>query len=231
MRQIVFDTETTGFKPSEGHRMVEIGALEIEHYVPTGRTFHYYINPERDIPEEVVAIHGIDNEKVKDCPTIAEIIGDWIEFVGDADLVAHNAPFDIRFLNAEYAHCGLPNVTNTVIDTLEIARKKFPGAKNSLDALCQRYEIDNSGRTYHGALLDSELLVDVYIELMGGRQQGFALTSDASTGASGDRQSRTDTQEVEKKQWPARIFAISEAEAQAHQEMIEATLADGLWVK
>jgi DNA polymerase-3 subunit epsilon len=178
MREIVLDTETTGFDPQSGDRIVEIGAVELEHHVPTGRTYHQYINPERSMPQEAFEVHGLGDEFLADKPKFAEIGRAFLEFVGDAKLVIHNATFDMKFLNAELSWMGLPTLPfDQAIDTLEIARKKFPGSPASLDALCRRFAIDNSARTLHGALLDSEILAEVYLELIGGRQPDFGLTT------------------------------------------------------
>lgn len=180
MREIVLDTETTGFDPQSGDRIVEIGAVELKGHVPTGRTYHQYINPERSMPEEAFQVHGLGDAFLADKPVFKEIGQAFLEFVGDAKLVIHNAAFDMKFLNAELGWIGLPKIDwERAIDTLEIARRKFPGSPASLDALCRRYGIDNSARTLHGALLDSEILAEVYLELIGGRQPDFALAQDA----------------------------------------------------
>lgn len=177
MREIVLDTETTGMDPVKGDKLVEIGCVELMNYLPTGKTYHVYINPERDIPAEATAVHGITDDFVKDKPTFGEIVGDFLDFIGDARLVIHNAEFDMKFLNAELKTFGFPTLDNRrVTDTLKMARMKFPGSPANLDALCRRFGIDNSSRTYHGALLDSQLLAEVYLELLGGRQQGLAIT-------------------------------------------------------
>lgn len=176
MREIVFDTETTGFNPFTGDRLVEIGCVEVENYLPTGRIFHQYINPERDMPEGAFRIHGLSAEYLKDFPVFSEIYSKFIDFVGDARLVAHNADFDMKFINWELSQVGHGEYARSrAVDTLEIARRKFPGSPNTLDALCKRFTIDNSNRVKHGALLDAELLAEVYLELMGGRQRGLAL--------------------------------------------------------
>lgn len=176
MREIVFDTETTGFNPFNGDRLVEIGCIEVENYLPTGRSFHQYVNPERDMPEGAFRIHGLSEKYLKGFPVFSEIYTKFIDFVGDAKLVAHNAEFDMKFINWELAQVGHGEYAKSrAIDTLEIARRKFPGAHNTLDALCKRFTINNSSRIKHGALLDAELLAEVYLELMGGRQRGLAL--------------------------------------------------------
>jgi len=176
LREVILDTETTGLDPANGDRVVEIGAVELLNHLPTGRTFHVYINPERDMPKEAEAVHGLSAVFLKDKPVFASIARDFLDFIGDATLVIHNASFDVAFLNAELAFLRLPALMpERVIDTLHIARQKHPGSANSLDALCRRYGIDNSRRTKHGALLDSELLAEVYLELIGGRQTALIL--------------------------------------------------------
>lgn len=176
MREIVLDTETTGFEPEQGDRIVEIGAVELYNHVPTGNTFHEYINPERAMPKEAFEVHGLGDEFLRDKPVFAEIGQKFLDYVGDAKLVIHNAAFDMKFLNAELGWLNLPKLPwEQAIDTLAIARKKFPGSPASLDALCRRFGIDNSSRTLHGALLDSEILAEVYLELIGGRQPDFGL--------------------------------------------------------
>jgi DNA polymerase-3 subunit epsilon len=180
MRYIVLDTETTGFNAETNDRIIEIGALELINYVPTGRIYHQYINPEREIPAGATAVHGIKDEDVADKPVYAEIVAAFDEFIGDdSQLVIHNAEFDMRFLNAEYKRLGLPALPmSRSIDTLAMARKMFPGAPASLDALCKRYNVDNSARTFHGALMDAELLAEVFLELAGGRQPELLGKSD-----------------------------------------------------
>ncbi|MEL6642617.1 MAG: DNA polymerase III subunit epsilon [Pseudomonadota bacterium] len=187
MREIVLDTETTGFDPETGDRIVEIGAVELSGHVPTGRTYHQYINPERAMPEDAFAVHGLGDEFLRDKPVFKEVGQAFLDFVGDAKLVIHNAAFDMKFLNAELGWMGLPQLPyDQAIDTLAIARKKFPGSPASLDALCRRFGIDNSARTLHGALLDSEILAEVYLELIGGRQPGFGLIQGGPVSKSGD---------------------------------------------
>ena len=177
MREIVLDTETTGLDPDAGDRIVEIGAVELLNQMPTGRTFHRYINPQRDVPAEALAVHGLSAAFLADKPVFAAVAAEFAAFVGDARLVIHNAAFDMRFLNAELGWAGQAGFAwARAVDTLELARRRFPGAVNSLDALCRRFGVDNSGREKHGALLDSELLAEVYLELMGGRQPDLVLT-------------------------------------------------------
>ncbi len=194
MREIVLDTETTGLDPAEGHRIVEIGAVELFNHVPTGMTFHEYINPERLMPPEAFAVHGLGDEFLRPMPRFAAVARAFLDFVGpDAPLVIHNAAFDMKFLNAELARAGhapLPN--DRAIDTVAIARRRFPGSPASLDALCRRFGVDNSAREKHGALLDSEILAEVYLELIGGRQPDFGLS--LSVAASAD--SRTPAEQA-----------------------------------
>ena len=187
MREIVLDTETTGLDPANGHRIVEIGCVELLNAIPTGETFHVYLDPERDIPMEAFRVHGLSAEFLADKPVFAKIAGDFLKFTGDAKIVAHNAEFDMRFLNAELGLLGIaPIAQNRVIDTLALARRKFPGAANSLDALCARYGIDASRRSKHGALLDAGILAEVYAELTGGRQAALVFANGAaSIGAGG----------------------------------------------
>lgn len=181
MREIVLDTETTGLSPAEGHRVVEIGGVELVNRFPTGRTVHFYINPERDMPIEAFGVHGLSAEFLSDKPLFADVADAFIDFIGDATLVIHNASFDHMFLNAELARVGRPAIPrDRLLDTLQLARRKHPGGGNRLDDLCARYGIDNSRRTKHGALLDSEILAEVYLELIGARQAQLGL-GDAST--------------------------------------------------
>lgn len=176
MREIVFDTETTGFEPGEGHRIVEIGLVELLDHFPTGRSKQFYLNPERDVPIESQRVHGLSAEFLSDKPLFAHIVDEFLEFVGDAVLVIHNASFDMKFINAELARVGrTPLSMARTVDTIEIAKRKIPGARYSLDELCKRFSIDLSVREKHGALLDAELTAQVYLELVGGRQRGLAL--------------------------------------------------------
>lgn len=182
MREIVLDTETTGFEPSEGHRIVEIGAVELMNHLPTGRTYHQYINPERLMPKEAFEVHGLGDDFLRDKPVFANIGRAFLEFIADAPLVIHNAAFDMKFLNHELARANLPTLPMArATDTLLIARSKYPGSPASLDALCRRFNIDNSMREKHGALLDSEILAEVYLELVGGRQPDLVLGGAASS--------------------------------------------------
>lgn len=184
MREVVLDTETTGFDPVTGDRIVEIGAIELIGHVPTGATYHQYINPERLMPDEAFQVHGLSTDFLRDKPLFREIAQLFVEFIGDANLIIHNAAFDMKFINAELSWVGIPAIPwERAVDTLDLARRKFPGSPASLDALCRRYGIDNSARTLHGALLDSEILAEVYLELIGGRQPNFALGVVESSGS------------------------------------------------
>lgn len=227
MREIVLDTETTGFEPSEGHRIVEIGAVELFNHVPTGRTYHQYINPERAMPQEAFQVHGLGDDFLRDKPKFAEIAQAFLDFIGpDSKLVIHNAAFDMKFLNAELGWVTKPPIANDrAIDTLMIARRKFPGSPASLDALCRRFAIDNSSRTLHGALLDSEILAEVYLELIGGRQPGFGLTIDpvpAETAVS------TDDWRPRPRPHPL-PSRLTEAEAEAHAKLVAKLGDNAIW--
>ncbi|MGZ8997432.1 MAG: DNA polymerase III subunit epsilon [Allosphingosinicella sp.] len=179
MREIVFDTETTGLSPQSGDRMVEIGCVEMFNRCETGRTFHSYFNPRRPMPSEAEAVHGLNDRFLSDKPAFDDVCEDLIEFIGESPLIAHNASFDFGFLNHELGTCGRPTVcTSRMVDTLVLARQKFPGAKHSLDALCTRFGVDRSLRVKHGALIDAQLLAQVYVELTGGRQIGLTLVAE-----------------------------------------------------
>jgi len=180
MREIILDTETTGLDPLRGDRLVEIGCVEILNRMPTGQTFHRHLNPERDMPAEAFAVHGLSGEFLADKPLFAEVVEEFLEFIGDAPLVIHNASFDIGFINAELDRIKRPAISREqLIDTLLLARRKHPGVSNRLDDLCSRYAIDNSRRTKHGALLDAELLAEVYIDLIGARQSQLVLAAES----------------------------------------------------
>jgi DNA polymerase-3 subunit epsilon len=227
MREIVLDTETTGFEPAEGDRIVEIGAVELFNHVPTGRTYHQYINPQRSMPQSAFEVHGLGDDFLSDKPVFAEVAGAFVEFVGEAMLVIHNATFDMKFINAELGWINMaPIPVERSIDTLAIARRKFPGSPASLDALCRRFGIDNSNRTLHGALLDSEILAEVYLQLIGGRQPDFGLVTQAGSGASSSAPAwRPRPRETP---LPPRL---TDAEAAAHAEFIRALGEDALWLK
>ena len=228
MREIVFDTETTGFNPFDGDRLVEIGCVEVENFLPTGRIFHQYVNPERDMPEGAFRIHGLSAEYLKGYPVFAEVYTKFIDFVGDSKLVAHNANFDMKFINWELSQVGHAEYPkDRAVDTLDMARRKFPGSPNTLDALCKRFSIDNSNRVKHGALLDAELLAEVYLELRGGRQRGLALeaevkaaTENAGGGQGAARQFRE-----------ARPHEATAEELARHGEFITSLGEDALWHK
>ncbi|GFE49361.1 DNA polymerase III subunit epsilon [Roseobacter cerasinus] len=227
MREIVLDTETTGFDPETGDRIVEIGAVELMGHMATGKTYHQYINPERAMPEEAFQVHGLGDEFLRDKPKFAEVGQAFLDFIGDAKLVIHNAAFDIKFLNAELGWMGLPKIPwEQAIDTLEIARKRFPGSPASLDALCRRFAIDNSSRTLHGALLDSEILAEVYLELIGGRQPDFGLQS--MSGAGGTEAGEAWTPPPRPSPLEPRL---SEKEAAAHAEFVSKLGDSALWLK
>lgn len=229
MREIVFDTETTGLRPDEGHRMVEIGCLEMINRVETGQRFHCYFNPQRPMPPEAEQVHGLSDRFLSDKPLFAEKADELLAFLGDAPLIAHNAGFDLRFLNAELAQCGRAAIpADRTIDTAAMARSRFPGSPASLDALCARFGVDRSHRTLHGALLDAELLAQVYIELTGGRQIGLGLVVEEiretrtvvalHRGPGPDRPVR-----------PARPHAASAAELERHRAFL-AKLEKPLWL-
>ncbi len=226
MREIVLDTETTGFDPQTGDRIVEIGAVELLRHVPTGRTYHQYINPERSMPDDAFQVHGLGDDFLRDKPVFKEIAQDFVEFVGDAKLVIHNAAFDMKFLNAELGWLGMPQIPwDQAVDTLAIARKKFPGSPASLDALCRRYGIDNSARTLHGALLDSEILAEVYLELIGGRQPDFGLSEAESLMANA---SAVGSDRVAKRPNPL-PSRISAEEKNAHDAFVGAMGDNAVW--
>lgn len=182
MREVALDTETTGLDPESGDRLVEIACVELINHQPTETYFHKYVNPLRDVPEEAVRIHGLTREFLADKPLFEEIVEDFLAFVGDAPIVAHNASFDVNFINAELKRCNRATIpADRAIDTLKIAKERFPGARNTLDALCQRFGIDNTQRTLHGALLDTRLLAEVYLELNGGREPGLAFAAETES--------------------------------------------------
>lgn len=226
-REIVLDTETTGFDPRTGDRMIEVGCIEIEDLLPTGRTFHRLIHPERSIPADAIRVHGITDEKVKDAPKFAEIVIDLCDFIGDAPIIAHNAQFDRNFIDHEFGRCGralFPE--NRWIDTLKLAQARFPGMANSLDALCKRFKVSLVERTLHGALIDARLLAEVYLELKGGKERRLdltaarAVTATGTTGEAGGPGPRP-------RPLPSRVF---EDEQAAHIAFLQANLKDrSLW--
>ncbi|MEM8753396.1 MAG: DNA polymerase III subunit epsilon [Pseudomonadota bacterium] len=228
MREIVMATETTGLDPFDGHRIVEIGGVELMNHVPTGRIYHQYVNPERDMPTEAFEVHGLSAERLSKEPVFSAVADGFLAFVGDAKLVIHNASFDMKFINAELQWLGRePLPLDRAVDTLAIARRRFPGSPASLDALCRRFGIDNSARTKHGALLDSEILADVYLELIGGRQPELA--------ASFDRGSRDAGGSAGAPAWrpsprPRPLKPrLTEAEKAAHDAFVETLGEDAVW--
>jgi DNA polymerase III subunit epsilon len=220
MREIVLDTETTGLDPAQGHRVVEIACVELMHHLPTGREFQTYLDPERDMPDEAFRVHGLSSAFLTGKPRFAEIVDRMFDFLGDARLVIHNAEFDLRFLNAELARVErAPLTSDRAIDTVGLARRRFPGARASLDALCQRFAIDLSGRAEHGALIDAKLLAQVYLELIGGRQPGLELATAPRTGAQA-----TGARSIH----PPRPHAPTEEELAAHALLVQG-LKDPVW--
>ena len=229
MREVVLDTETTGFEPTEGHRIVEIGAVELFNHMPTGRTYHQYINPKRMMPKEAFEVHGLGDDFLRDKPIFPAIAQAFLDFIGDAPLVIHNASFDMKFLNAELAAASFaPLPAARAVDTLLIARKKFPGSPASLDALCRRFNIDNSMREKHGALLDSEILAEVYLELVGGRQPDFGLATQTQHNAAS-----ADTGQIWRpKARPVPLMSGLTAEERAAHTAFVATMGDAaIWLK
>lgn len=229
MREIILDTETTGLNPTDGHRIVEIGCIELINHVATENIFHQYINPERKVPEETFAIHGLSDEFLKDKPVFADIADRFLDFISDAPLVIHNAAFDMKFLQAELHWAGKTLLSpDRTIDTLLIARTKFPGAQNNLDALCKRFGIDNAHRTYHGALLDSELLAEVYLELIGGRQR--TLVFDGAPGSEPELAAPLVPAPQARDARPAPLPPrLSDQEKTAHKEFIKTLAGKSLW--
>ncbi len=225
MREIIFDTETTGLDPKSGDRLVEIGCIEMVNRVPTGQTYHAYFNPQRSMPAEAEAVHGLSEAFLSDKPLFADLAEEVLAFLGESPLVAHNAGFDFGFLNSELAICGLPGIGDErMVDTVALARVRHPGAKLSLDALCTRYGIDRSHRTKHGALLDAELLAQVYVELRGGRQIGLELAEEAEEEIA--EVSRPVTRQRPFR--PARSHGASATELAAHTEFIR-QIESPLW--
>lgn len=220
-REIILDTETTGMDPYSGHRIVEIGCIELHGTIPTGKHYHSYLNPERAMPEEAFRVHGLSEEFLRDKPLFSEIVEEFLQFIGEAPLIIHNAAFDMRFLNAELERLGFTALPVTrAIDTVQIARRKFPGSPANLDALCRRFCIDLSARTKHGALLDAELLAEVYLELTGGRQSALFL----------EKEARGEARLAQKAAaaLPAREFPLTAEEAEAHANML-ASMKNPLW--
>lgn len=235
MREIVLDTETTGISPAKGHRLIEIGCVELENHVPTGRVYHEYMNPQRDVEKGAFEVHGLSTAFLSDKPLFADLAAGFIEFIGDTPLIIHNAPFDMGFLNAELTRLNHPDLPKELsmdqaIDTLKMARQKYPGAQNSLDALCRRFGVDNSGREKHGALLDSELLAEVYLELIGGRQPGLLEMGDAKTsGASGMGGASLSKLSHQTPRSEPLASALTRDEQAAHEDFVASFKSTTLW--
>ena len=220
MREIVLDTETTGLSPRDGDRIVEIGCIELVNHVATGETYHQYVNPERPMPEEAFAIHGLSDEFLSGQPVMADVMDGFVEFLGDATLVIHNAEFDMRFINWELDRLGRDELPmSRAVDTVRMAREKFPGAPASLDALCRRFNIDNSARSLHGALLDAQLLAEVYLELIGGRQPDLELKA---------QKAKSDARAESSERREPRPHAADEEELAAHEAFLE-KIEDPVW--
>lgn len=226
MREVVLDTETTGLDPNQGDRIVEIGAVELWNHVPTGKTYHQYIDPQRSMRPEAFEVHGLGDDFLRGKPTFSAIVDEFLAFVGEAKLVIHNAAFDMRFINAELGSLKrAPLPMDQAVDTLAIARKKFPGSPSSLDALCRRFNIDNSARTLHGALLDSEILAEVYLELIGGKQPDFGLATNTS-------QTATNTAAWQAYRRPEPLTSrLSDVEKKRHTRFIDQYLGESSFWK
>jgi DNA polymerase-3 subunit epsilon len=228
MREIILDTETTGLDPKSGDRLIEVGCVELLNRIPTGREFHRYINPERDVPAEAVAVHGLSGTFLQDKPLFAHIAEEFLSFIGEDTLVIHNANFDVGFLNAELVRVSLPAITmDRVTCTLQLARRRHPAGPNSLDALCKRYGIDNSKRTKHGALMDSLLLAEVYIELLGARQAALGLAVVAG-GLNGTETGAARRRKVKERSVPLASRLTAQAEAE-HRAFVDTLGANALW--
>lgn len=226
MREISLDTETTGLDPYSGHRIVEIGCVELINHVRTGNHFHIYLNPERDMPEEAYRVHGLSSEFLSDKPLFRTIADAFLEFIQDDPLVIHNAQFDMKFINAELEKLGYPRLhMERTIDTVPMARKKFPGSPANLDALCKRFNIDNSSRTKHGALLDAELLADVYLELRGGRQSSLGLAAEQAEQNAQEMAASAESASG----FPKRSFTPSDEERRAHDAFLEEQIKNPIW--
>lgn len=225
MREIVLDTETTGLDPLQGHRVVEIGAVELFNHIPTGKTYHTFINPQRDVPREAESVHGLSGEFLKDKPVFSQIAAEFLEFIGETVLIIHNASFDVGFLNAELGFIKRPPILyERIIDTLTLAKKRHPMGPNSLDALCKRYGIDIAKRTKHGALLDSELLASVYLELIGGRQIALTLPK-----ADNVRKLQVSSTSLQTKRGNALPERVTREERESHEALVKSLGAAALW--
>ena len=228
MREIVLDTETTGLSPDNGDRVVEIGCVELINHVPTSNTFQAYLNPEKQMDPGAEKVHGLTNEFLVDKPKFIDVADDFLSFIGSSTLVAHNADFDVGFLNSELSRAKKEKIkTNRVVDTLKIARTKYPGARNSLDALCKRFSIDNSNRELHGALLDSELLAEVYLELVGGKEPNLELSSITRSPVNRINKSYISQLSRKKKLEPR----VSEADEKNHKEFLSSFPKQSIWLK
>ena len=226
MREIVLDTETTGLSPNKGDRVVEIGCVELINHVPTENTFQVYLNPERDMDEGAQRVHGLTNEFLLDKPKFSEIVEEFISYIGESKIIAHNASFDINFLNSELARVDRSKISDErVVDTLKMAREKYPGARNSLDALCKRFLVDNSNRKLHGALLDSELLAEVYLELIGGKEPDLALAVEKKA----TNQSSEEVNGLITRRDKALKPRLTEEEQTKHKNFIETLKVKPLW--
>jgi len=229
MREIVLDTETTGLDPQDGHRIVEIGAVELYNHVPTGNVYHQYINPIISMPDQAFAVHGLSDEFLSDQPKFSEIANEFLDFIGSAKLVIHNAAFDIKFINAELKNIGKEEITfDRATDTLAIARKKFPGSPASLDSLCRRFKIDNSARVVHGALLDSQILAEVYLELVGGKQPDFTLNIAKANNENSDLLLKNKRVQVRKEKLKSRLTL---EEQDSHKNLIKTLGNSSMWSK
>ncbi len=233
MREICLDTETTGLDPRDGHRIIEIACFELVNKVKTGKFFHSYVNPRRDVPEEAFRVHGIATEFLKDKPLFNHVVDKFLDFIKDDQLVIHNASFDLKFINYELSLVGKKNLSNKIVDSLLIARNKFPGAPNSLDALCKRFAMDLSKRSKHGAFIDTDLLCDVYIELMGGAQGGFNFDNKNTLGKKdqkiSDNYSDNNYQKSTKNFIESRKYQVCEQDLKLHQEFILKNFKSNLW--
>ncbi len=231
MREIVFDTETTGFGVEE-HRIIEIGCVEMINRLPSGRTFHKYLNPEREIDFGATKVHGITNEKVADAPLFKDVVHEMLEFFGEDPLVAHNAEFDFSFMNKELERLGMPPLVNEMVDTLVIARQKLPGQRHNLDSLCKFYDIDTSARTFHGALLDAQLLADVYVELHGGLQAGFELGTAVTEGEGGSEAvAHMFDEALAKLATATRAIEATAEEIEAHKAFLQKFVPNSKWLQ
>ena len=229
MREVVLDTETTGLEVSKGHKIIEIGILEIINFVPSGQSLHLYVNPERVIDNDAIKIHGITNEFIAKKPTFKQIAQKFLDFIRDDKLVIHNAPFDLGFLNAELEQAGFNTISeDRVIDTLKIARQKFPGAQASLDALCRRFQINNSHRDLHGALTDADLLASVYVELTGGLQSSL-LFSESSVNIK-EQDIIDDSSLKKKKHRPEKVYELTKKEIKEHTEFLR-LIKEPIWTR